>query len=259
MRYVPGSASTAAATSSSSRWRGATSIAEYERAVRGRRRARGPRRPRHLQRHQRACWPRPAPSAGDWLLVNVAADYASIAILRGQRPDLLPQPRADAEGDAGRSRAPDGDVLRGSAAAAAASRASCWPAPRSAGAEQAERMRRSLEERLGGRSSPSTPRPPRRCADRIGAARRCSTRSRRSSACCCASVADGRRTGGVMLRTNLSTRPFYNERAVHLVARPRGAGRGRADGRQPASASCASRGRTRSWRTHARRGDGRTS
>ena len=29
----------------------------------------------------------------DWLLVNVAPDYASIAILRGAASDLLPQPR----------------------------------------------------------------------------------------------------------------------------------------------------------------------
>ena len=31
---------------------------------------------------------------GDWLLVNVAPDYTSIAILRGRASDLLPQPRA---------------------------------------------------------------------------------------------------------------------------------------------------------------------
>src|SRR5262249_43265771 len=55
-------------------------------------------------------------------------------------------------------------------------------------------------------------------------ARSSSTRSRRRSVCCCGSGWHDRsfairvtRKLPVVLRTNLSTRPFYNERIIHLL------------------------------------------
>ena len=89
-----------------------------------------------------------------------------------------------------------------------------------AGAEQAERLRRGIEERVGGRVELFDVRTAAAMRDRIsaesGAARRARGARRRAAAR--ASRRHGAsRAGGVMLRTNLSTRPFYNERAVHLV------------------------------------------
>ncbi len=62
-------------------------VQEYEALCAAQRRARGHRRPLDVQRDQRRARGRCAGAAGDWLLVNVASDYASIAILRG--PDLI--------------------------------------------------------------------------------------------------------------------------------------------------------------------------
>ena len=58
-------------------------VEEYEGLVRGGRRVRGHRRSGDVQRDQRRHRRAGAAPAGDWLLVNVASDYASIAILRG--------------------------------------------------------------------------------------------------------------------------------------------------------------------------------
>ena len=100
------------------------------------------------------------------------------------------------------------------------SAASGCAAAASASAEQA---RRDISARLGraGRSRGRAPgRGDRR--DRIdGVHTTCSMRWPRRSACCCAI---GRRPD-VMLRGNLSSRPFYNERLVTLVLAARRAGR----------------------------------
>ena len=87
-----------------------------------------------------------------------------------------------------------------------------------AGPEQAERLRRGIEERVGGRVELVDVRRAAAMRDRITRqSRRCSTRWRRRSACSLRERAGQDRPGGLMLRTNLSTRPFYNERLVHLV------------------------------------------
>ena len=88
--------------------------------------------------------------------------------------------------------------------------------PGADGAQDAEYLRRALEQRLDARVDTIDPRSAATLTDRItanaellddaGAARRHSRAG----------------TGGLnaMLRTNLSTRPFYNERGVHGLARP---------------------------------------
>ena len=94
------------------------------------------------------------------------------------------------------------------------------------GAEQAERLRRGLEERIGGRVELARLPGAAAMRDRISA-------SPELLDALAAPVgvllrerpAAVSRAGGVMLRTNLSTRPFYNERAVHLALGARGAGR----------------------------------
>ena len=116
----------------------------------------------------------------------------------------------DAEGHAGRCRAPDGDVLRGS------------PARRRLRARDAGRRGGRARRRRGAAAQPRGASRPDGGAGRsairgggwpIASTRRpsCWTRWRRSSGSSCASE---RRPD--MLRTNLSTRPFYNERAVRV-------------------------------------------
>ena len=56
-----------------------------------------------------------------------------------------------------------------------------------------------------------------------------------------------------MIRTNLSTRPFYNERAVRLWLLVRGDRRGRRHDLQRHARRCATRAATRSWRRRRRR------
>ena len=90
----------------------------------------------------------------------------------------------------------------------------------------AERGRRQIEERLGVK---------RRAARRPKGCRRCATALRpvpRSWMRLAPAVgvllrdlapaaARGKRAGGLVLRTNLSTRPFYNDRAIHVADRRR--------------------------------------
>ena len=56
-----------------------------------------------------------AAPAGDWLLVCLAPEATTLAILRGDAPDVLPPPRGRRRRAAQRARASDGDVSRGSA------------------------------------------------------------------------------------------------------------------------------------------------
>ena len=176
-------------------------------------------------------------SGGDWLLVHVGADYVTLAVVRGGDLVFFRNRALGAEGDLAdlvhqtamyhEDRLGGGGFSRVVLAGASM-----------AGAEQAERLRRGIEERIGGRVELLDVRTAAAMRDRISASPSCSTRSRRPSACCCANAParsdPGVRSGGrgVMLRTNLSTRPFYNERAVHVVLGLAGARRARADGRQ---------------------------
>ncbi len=148
----------------------------------------------------------------DWLLVNIAPDYASIAILRGTHliffrnrvadeegtlPDLVHQAamylRGSPVGWRLRARVPHRRRGRGSAA-----RARCRASPaHSAGAVGDDRRKcrpaacRDIDRSDHGRT---------RAARHAGAARRPAAS----------------RTGRRMIRTNLSTRPFYNERIVSI-------------------------------------------
>ena len=69
----------------------------------------------------------PQPPAGDWLLVHVTPDDATMAILRGNALVFFRNRVADGEARARRSGAPDGDVLRGSSQRRRASTVSCLP------------------------------------------------------------------------------------------------------------------------------------
>ena len=108
------------------------------------------------------------PSSGDWLLVNVAADYATLAVVRddlviffrnrstggiGDLPDLVHQTamyHEDRLGGGGFTRV----VLAGAAVL---------------GAEEADRFRRLLEERIGMAVEPIDFRPAVELRDRIAA------------------------------------------------------------------------------------------
>ena len=138
------------ARSSSSRWRGATSSQEYEAAVRGGRRARRHRRSLDLQRRQRGARGRRRRRPATGCSSTSRADYASIAILRGAAPDLLPQPRRRQP----TARSPISCIrprcTTRIGCRAPASRACCCAARRrTRQPATSSRSRRSLEERLG--------------------------------------------------------------------------------------------------------------
>ena len=117
--------------------------------VRSGRRARRRRRSGELQPDQRRAGGDGAGTPGDWLLVHVGADYATLAVVRGRRPHVLPEPQRGRR----RRSSPISCTRRRCttriASAAAASRASCWRAPRCAGRTRPSWIRRQLEERLG--------------------------------------------------------------------------------------------------------------
>ena len=152
--------------------------------------------------------------AADWLLVNVAADYASIALLRGPHLIFFRNRAADTDGTLAdlvhQSAMYYEDRLKGAGfarvilAGAAAGRAAVGrhrsgaPQPRGT-PDDAGRDRRPADG--GGAHRPHL--------GRAGAARHAGAARR---ACC----ATGIGTGAGVIRTNLSTRPFYNERAVHV-------------------------------------------
>ena len=126
-----------------------------------------------------------APPSNDWLLVHTTGTYTSLAVLRGPRCDLLPEPGRGRRRRARGRRAPDGDVLRGSTqgwrlqpSAAGRAAPSCPAGPtRCAAASKsgwASRWKRSIRATRRHSSIASAPR------------RNCSTRWRRSSGFSCA-------------------------------------------------------------------------
>ena len=148
-------------------------------------------------------------ASADWLLVHVAADYSTLAVVRGDRRDLLPHAAVGTGRGSRGSRASDRDVSRGSAG-----------------------RRRVLTRRARRRVVARRRRRPNGCG---ASSKRASARgSRRSISAAPWRSAIALRAapelldslapaigvhpagaGRVMLRTNLATRPFYNERAVH--------------------------------------------
>ena len=134
----------------------------------------------------------------------------------GDRPrqgsDLLPHAAArGGRGPCGPGP-PDRDVPRGSPERRQVRAGRARPAPRRAGPRWASGLRRGLEERMNVKVESLDFRGTAAMRDRISAgaraARRAGPRRRRGPP----------GAGGLMLRTNLSTRPFYNERAVHALA-----------------------------------------
>ena len=87
------------------------------------------------------------------------------------------------------------------------------------GAEAADRLRREIEERVGLIVEPIDFRPAVELRDRIAAAPELLDALAPALGVLLARSAlhpvGG--AGGLVLRTNLSTRPFYNERAVHVL------------------------------------------
>ena len=244
--YVPGAARRRTARSSSSRWRGATSSPSTKRCARTAGAHAGLVDLATFNVVNAVLAGRGAPP-GDWLLVNVAPDYASIAILRGRDLIFFRNRGADGEGHARRPRAPDRDVLRGP------------PAGR--------RLRRVV---LAGAATGRAIRPRRRrscaAASRSASATPVETVDPRTAAALTDRITRGPAlldalaplvglllrdaTGGGVIRTNLSTRPFYNERA-----RPRLAAGARGRGRRRGHAVQRARGSLRYSRSDTRAGD----
>ena len=171
----------------------------------------------------------------DWLLVNVAPDYASIAILRGPHLIFFRSRGADSEGTLAdlvhQTAMYYEDRLQGAGFGARAPAGAAG-----AGAAQAadvEQIRRSLEERL------ATP------VETVDSARGGGLTDRIAAA---PALLDTLAPlvglllrgpgGGRMIRTNLSTRPFYNERAVHSGCWCCCWSSSRRDGRSTSRASC---------------------
>ena len=148
----------------------------------------------------------------DWLLVHVTHEDATMAILRGDAPRVLPQPDRRWGSRARRHGTPDGDVLRRSSQRLLASAVSCSPGA----ARRQEKARRTPNTYAARSSSGWAPSRRRRSAERgdipgphLGEHRV----ARHAGAARRLAGAGARRPE--MLRANLSTRPFYNERSVH--------------------------------------------
>ena len=130
----------------------------------------------------------PAPPAtGCWC--TSPPDYATLAVVRDGCVDLLPQPRAPS-GDrrSAGSRAPDGDVSRGSAGRRRV-RAVVLAGASVRGAGRRRAVPRGCSRSASGmRVEPLDFRPAAEMRDRIAPAPSCWTCSRRRSACCCATA-----------------------------------------------------------------------
>ena len=161
------------------------------------------------------CSPARGAPAGDWLLVNIAADYTSIALLRGPHLIFFRNRAADTDGTladlvhqtamyyedrlkgAGFARVHPGRRRGGRRAAAERHRASCAAASRSGCSTPVETV---------------DPRTAAALTDRIVAAPALLD----ALAPLVGLLLRDRARGAGVIRTNLSTRPFYNERVVHL-------------------------------------------
>src|SRR6185295_9768941 len=135
---------------------------------------------------------------GDWLVVHVAPDYATLTIVRNKDVIFFRTRHLEAEGDLAdlvhQTAMYHEDRLGGARAGARRS-----AAPRAGRAHGGQgRAARLPRHHAAARSH---------CRG-AGPAGRAGAGARRHP----------QRAGRVVLRTNLSTRPFYNERAVHVAA-----------------------------------------
>ncbi len=195
----------------------------------------------------------PARRRGDWLLVHVTPDASTMAIVRDGALLLFRHRPADGDGslaDLGHQTAmyyEDRLSGQGLSRVVVAARD---VGPAVIGDLQA--LGRALEQRVGPGVVEIDPRALVRDCRRECHRRSTAPPSPRRSACCCA---NGWLT---MLRTNLATRPFYNERLVHWLIAGAAVARGRVHGLQrqriPAPVGPAGRPRpptppaTRRWR-----------
>ena len=192
-------------------------VREYEERLRGGRAARRARRPVDVQRRQLLPGGRPRPDrrlAGGPHAAGLHVDRHHAR--RRRRSSSATRPKATATRSptwCTRRRCTTRTGCPGRASRACSSAAPAAPAPTSRVA------RRGLEERLGTPVEPIDPTRlallPDRLTERAGRAWPCGAARRHAAA-----HAPG--SGGrLMLRTNLSTRPFYNVRAVRaIIARP---------------------------------------
>ena len=162
--------------------------------------------------------------SGDWLLVNVAPDYATLAVVRDGCVAFFRNRTTGGDRRSAGSGASDRDVSRGQAGwRRFHARGPRWRFGAGSGRRRtvpaaARRAHRHAggTDRLpaGGRNA----RPDHAGAGTAGHARaagwRPVARPRRAAKAARGRVAGA---GGIVLRTNLSTRPFYNERAVQLL------------------------------------------
>src|SRR5439155_18023305 len=113
----------------------------------------------------------PAAPAADWLLVNVAADYASIAIVRGAHLIFFRNRAADTEGTLAdlvhQTAMYYEDRLKGAGFARVVLAGAATAGPAQAG--DIDELRRSLEERVAMKVEPIDPRTAAAITDRISA------------------------------------------------------------------------------------------
>ncbi len=153
-----------------------------------------------------------APPRADWLLINVATDYTSIAIMRSADLIFFRSRGADGEGSLADLVHQTAMYLRRPARGRRLHPGRprwCVRQPRPAGKRRARSPESRGAARHGGRSGR---RPGDGGADRpdwrVGGTRRYPDAARRPVA--------ARERRSRMIRTNLSTRPFYNEAAVRF-------------------------------------------
>ena len=84
---------------------------------------------------------------GDWLLVHIGADYATLAVVQRAGPRVLPEPRRGRPSGVRGPRSSDVDVPRGRLGGGGFARVVLTGAALR-GPDQADWIRRSIEERL---------------------------------------------------------------------------------------------------------------
>ena len=155
--------------------------------------------------------------------MHVAADYATLAIVRDEDVIFFRNRSTGGNGDLADSSTRRRCTTR-IGWAAAASRASCWPARRCAAPRRPSGSAGCSRSGSGWQVEAIDFRPAAALRDRIVAAPELLDVLAPAVGVLLRDAWRGGRpgpgphgAGGLVLRTNLSTRPFYNERAVHVL------------------------------------------
>ena len=183
---------------------------ELRAGVRRRRRARGHRRPRQLQPDQRGARRGARVDAATGCSCNVAADYATLAVVRDDDVIFFRNREHRRHRRSARSGAPDGDVSRGSAGRR---RVHAGRPGRRLGARRRARPSGSgalLEERIGMRGR----------ADRLPARRRAARSDRRRARAARHAGAGGRRPAARAGRRGGRRVPFARSRWPSAAHQP---------------------------------------